>query len=127
MEIDKRYYLQIFRTQHQELRADVVDYFMAFMRKRNSINRGINVEQIRKHCEYIIKKEIPMDYFLGALLYDGYTPRKIGDQYYLNLSERSPVIAIKNGRTSLVTRLHLMQYANGMAMLPLLQWKIYEQ
>ena len=100
MEIDKRYYLQIFRTQHQELRADVVDYFMAFMRKRNSINRGINVEQIRKHCEYIIKKEIPMDYFLGALLYDGYTPRKIGDQYYLNLSERSPIIAIKNGRTS---------------------------
>lgn len=73
---------------------------MAFMRKRNSINRGINVEQIRKHCECIIKKEIPMDYFLGALIYDGYTPRKIGDQYYLNLSERSPIIAIKNGRTS---------------------------
>lgn len=100
MEIDKRYYLQIFCTQHQELRDDVVDYFMAFMRKRNSINSGINVEQIRKHCEYIIKKEIPMDYFLGALFYDGYTPRKIGDQYYLNLSERSPIIAIKNGRTS---------------------------
>ena len=100
MEIDKRYYLQIFCTQHQELRDDVVDYFMAFMRKRNSINRGINVEQIRKHCEYIIKKEIPMDYFLGALFYDGYTPRKIGDQYYLNLSERSLIIAIKNGRTS---------------------------
>lgn len=100
MEIDKRYYQQVFITQHQELRDDVVDYFMAFMRKRNSINRGLNVEQIRKHCEYIIKKEIPMDYFLGALLYDGYTPRKIGDQYYLNLSERSPIIAIKNGRTS---------------------------
>ena len=100
MEIDKHYYLQIFYTQHQELRANVVDYFMAFMRRRNSINRGINVEQIRKHCEYIIKKEIPMDYFLGALLYDGYTPRKIGDQYYLNLSERSLIIVIKNGRTS---------------------------
>ena len=100
MELDKHYYLRIFRTQHQELRADVVDYFMAFMRRRNSINRGINVEQIHKHCEYIIKKEIPMDYFLGALLYDGYTPQKIGDQYYLNLSERSPIIAIKNGRTS---------------------------
>ena len=99
MELDKHYYLRIFRTQHQELRADVVDYFMAFMRRRNSINRGINVEQIRKHCEYIIKKDIPMDYFLGALLYDGYTPQKIGDQYYLNLSERSPIIAIKNGRT----------------------------
>ena len=67
MEVDQRYYLQVFCTQHHELRADVVDYFMAFMRKRNSINRGINVEQIRKHCEYIIKKEIPMDYFLGAL------------------------------------------------------------
>lgn len=100
MEFDKRFYLQIFCTQHQELRDDVVDYFMAFMRRRNSINRGINVEQIRKHCEYIIKKEIPMDYFLGALLYDGYSPRKIGDQYYLNISERSPIIAIKNGRTS---------------------------
>ena len=100
MEFDKHYYLRIFRTQHQELRADVVDYFMAFMRRRNSINRGINVEQIHKHCEYIIKKEIPMDYFLGALFYDGYTPQKIGDQYYLNLSERSPIIAIKNGRTS---------------------------
>ena len=100
MEVDKRYYLQIFCTQHHELRADVVDYFMAFMRKRNSINRGINVEQIRKQCEYIIKKEIPMDYFLGALLYDSYTPRKIGDQYYLNLSEQSPIIAIKNGQTS---------------------------
>ena len=100
MEIDKRYYLQIFCTRHQELRYDVVDYFMAFMRRRNSINRGINVEQIRKHCEYIIKKEIPMDYFLGALFYDGYTPQKIGDQYYLDLSERSPIIAIKNGRTS---------------------------
>ena len=46
MELDKHYYLRIFRTQHQELRADVVDYFMAFMRRRNSINRGINVEQI---------------------------------------------------------------------------------
>ena len=100
MELDKHYYLRIFRTQHQELRADVVDYFMAFMRRRNSINRGINVEQIHKHCEYIIKKEIPMDYFLGALFYDSYTPQKIGDQYYLNLSERSPIIAIKNGRTS---------------------------
>ena len=100
MELDKRYYLQIFRTQHQELRADVVDYFMAFMRRRNGINRGINVEQIRKHCKHIIKKEIPMDYFLGALFYDGYTPRKIGEQYYLNLSERSPIIAIKNGQTS---------------------------
>ena len=39
-----------------------------------------------------------MDYFLGALIYDGYTPRKIGDQYYLNLTESSPIIAIKNGR-----------------------------
>lgn len=100
MELDKRYYLQIFCTQHRELRDDVVDYFMAFMRKRNSINRGINVDQIRKHCEYIIKKEVPMDYFLGALIYDGYTPQKIGDLYYLNLSESSPIIAIKNGRTS---------------------------
>ena len=95
-----RYYLQIFCTQHQELRDDVVDYFMAFMRRLNNINRGINIEQICKHCEYIIKKDIPMDYFLGALIYDGYTPRKIGDQYYLNISESSPIIAIKNGRTS---------------------------
>ena len=31
MEIDKRYYLQIFCTQHQELRDDVVDYFMALL------------------------------------------------------------------------------------------------
>ena len=100
MEIDKRYYLRIFWAQHRELHEDVVDYFMAFLRRRNSINRGISVEQIRKHCEYVIKKEIPMDYFLGALIYDGYTPHKIGDQYYLKLSERSPIVAIKNGRTS---------------------------
>lgn len=100
MELDKCYYLQIFWTQHRDLHEDVVDYFMAFLCRRNNVNRGINVEQIRKHCEYIIKKDIPMDYFLGALLYAGYTPRRTGDQYYLNLSESSPIIAIKNGRTS---------------------------
>lgn len=51
MYIDKGYYIGKLRSREDDLRLEVLDYLMAFLRRRNGINKGIPVEMIRRHCE----------------------------------------------------------------------------
>lgn len=41
MYIDKGYYIGKLRSREDDLRLEVLDYLMAFLRRRNGINKGI--------------------------------------------------------------------------------------
>ncbi len=60
MYIDKGYYIGKLRSHEDDLRMEVLDYLMAFLRRRNGINKGIPVEMIRRHCETTLQTYVPI-------------------------------------------------------------------
>ncbi len=91
MYIDKGYYIGKLRSREDDLRLEVLDYLMAFLRRRNGINKGVPVEMIRRHCESTLQTYVPMDAMLGALLVDHYTVNCIKGQWYAGVSWDSPI------------------------------------
>lgn len=91
MYIDKGYYIGKLRSREDDLRLEVLDYLMAFLRRRNGINKGIPVEMIRRHCESTLQIYVPMDAMIGALLEDHYTVNCIKGQWYAGVSWDSPI------------------------------------
>lgn len=98
MMLDEGYYRGLFLREGRDVHEDVVDYLMPFLRRRKGVFRGMTVDQICQHCEHIIHKPVPMDIFIGALLYARYYVEEINGQFYACISQRSPLIAIQNGR-----------------------------
>ena len=80
MRIDERYYRRVFHTQHRELHEAVVDYISYFLHRRKALDAETTVEQIRRHCERATGQQIPLDYFIGAMLYCGYRVEYVGDR-----------------------------------------------
>lgn len=91
MKTNKNYYIGKFNARQDGLREDVLDYLFSFLRRRIDINEGIPVENIRRHCEQTLKKEVPMDVMIGALLYDRYAVTNIHGQWVAGISWNSPI------------------------------------
>ena len=91
MYIDKGYYIGKLRSREDDLRLEVLDYLMAFLHRRNGINKGIPVDMIRRHCESTLQTYVPMDTMIGALLEDHYTVNCVNGQWYAGVSWDSPI------------------------------------
>ena len=100
MKIDEQYYRRIFFTQHRELHEDVVDYIADFLHRRKTLDTETTVEQIRRHCERAIHRQIPLDYFIGAMLYCGYRVECVGDRYVAAIAKVSPLKKIFRGQVN---------------------------
>ena len=98
MRIDERYYRRVFHTQHRELHEAVVDYISYFLHRRKALDAETTIEQIRRHCERATGKQIPLDYFIGAMLYCGYRVEYVGDRYVAGVAKVSPLKKIFCGK-----------------------------
>ena len=98
MQIDEHYYRRIFYTQHCELHEDVVDYIADFLHRRKALDTETTVDQIRRHCERAIHRKIPLDYFIGAMLYCGYRVECVGDRFVAAIAKASPLKKIFCGK-----------------------------
>ena len=56
------------------------------------------MEQIRRHCERATGNQIPLDYFIGAMLYCGYRVEYVGDRYVAGIAKASPLKKIFCGK-----------------------------
>ena len=92
MRIDERYYRRVFHAQHRELHETVVDYISYFLHRRKALDAETMIEQIRHHCERATGKRIPLDYFIGAMLYCGYR------RYVAGVAKASPLKKIFCGK-----------------------------
>lgn len=98
MQIDEHYYRRIFYTQHCELHEDVVDYIADFLHRRKALDTETTVDQIRRHCERAIHRKIPLDYFIGAMLYCDYRVECVGDRFVAAIAKASPLKKIFCGK-----------------------------
>lgn len=95
--MDKSRYLRIFRSRLDPVRDMVVDYLPAFLERRDTLNRDVTVEQLRQHCEHCIGHSVPLEFFIGTLLYSQYLVSESDGQFYAGLSKRSPIFKLMLG------------------------------
>mgnify|MGYP004547629727 FL=1 len=88
----------MFHTQHRELHEAVVDYISYFLHRRKALDAETTVEQIRCHCERATGQRIPLDYFIGAMLYCGYRVEYVGERHVAGIAKASPLKNIFRGK-----------------------------
>ena len=76
----------------------VVDYISFFLHRRKALDAETTIEQIRRHCERVTGQCIPLDYFIGAMLYCGYRVEYVGDRYVAGVAKVSPLKKIFCGK-----------------------------
>lgn len=95
------YYIRYFYDycDGHETEADrVIDYISDYLIRQSEINRDIGTREIHQHCENCLDIAIPYEAFLGALIYCRYQLSTIGQNVFVNLSDRSPLLMIRSGK-----------------------------